>query len=257
MIIAGIDMGVQNTRAVIIKDNVVIGRGAAPTGGIDRPEMAMKAYEDALSAAGIAAGDVSKVYATGKGKFDVAFADAVLTETVAAARAARFYFPEATAVFSVGADETLAAALGRERLISEFVLNQKCSAGLGIFITYLARRLGMTMAQAAAVDVADACAVNDGCVVFAELDALSMMNSGEDADAIMAAAIKAVAVRAATVLCDLTAPVGDKVVLVGGFTQSPAFLKALSSCMGREFLVPDDAEFCGAVGAALAGAEAE
>ena len=253
MIIAGIDMGIQNTKAVILKDDKVIGKSTVSTGGMDRPEQAQKAYDEALRDAGIEAGSALKVYATGKGKFDIQFADGVFTETSASARAAMHFFPEATAVLSIGADESLAAVLGKKRLIDEFVLNQKCAAGLGAFITYLARRLGVPAEQAPAADMSDAGVMNDGCVVFAELDALSMMNDGAAPGEIMAAAIRAAATRAATVLCDLTTPPGDRVVLIGGFTKNPAFVDALEKSLGRKFLIPEDAEYCGAVGAALCG----
>ena len=253
MIIAGIDMGVQNTKAVIMKDDKVIGKAIVSTGGIDRPAQAQKAYDEALRQAGVTAGEVEKVVATGKGKFDVPFATETHTVTTTAARAAQYFFPDATAVMSVGAEESIAAVLGGKSLIGEFVLNQKCAAGLGIFITYLARRLGMTIEQAAAADGADAGVMNDGCVVFAELDALSFMNSGAEPGAIMAVANKAVATRAATVLADLTAPVGDKVVLIGGFTKNPAFLKALEKTLNKKFLIPAEAEYAGAVGAAVCG----
>ena len=153
MIIAGIDMGIQFTKAVVFKDGKVIGRSVVSTGGIDRPGQAQQAYDGALREAGVGAGDVEKVVATGKGRFDVRFADEVFTDTAAAARAAGYFDPEATSVMSVGADETLAAVLGKERLINEVALNQKCAAGLGTFLTYLAMRLGLTMGQAAAAEV--------------------------------------------------------------------------------------------------------
>ena len=253
MIIAGIDMGIQNTKVVIMRDNAVVGRGKASTGGMDRPEQAKKAYDDALKSAGIDAKDVSKVIATGKGKFDIPFADDTYTETVAAMRAAQYYFPDATGVMSAGADETLAATVGSNRLIGEFVLNQKCCAGLGTFISYLARKLGKTIEQAAAVDCPDCGTMNDGCVVFAELDALSMMNDGAAPDEIIATALGAVATRAATVLADLTASPGDRVVLLGGLAKSPAFVAALEKSVGLKLLIPEDPEFGGAVGAAICG----
>ena len=253
MIIAGIDMGIQNTKAVIMKDGAVIGRSEVSTGGADRPAQAQKAYDEALHKAGVGAGDVEKVIATGKGKYDVQFADSVFTETVAAARAAEHFSLEATSVMSVGADETLAATLGKERLIGEYALNQKCAAALGMFLTYLAKRLEITEEQASEADGPGAGVMNDGCVVFSELDALSFLNDGASPAEIMASANRAAATRAATVLSDLTAPPGDKTVLIGGLTKNAAFVKALEKSCGREFFIPEDAEYGGAVGAALCG----
>lgn len=252
MIIAGIDAGAENTKAVIIKDGKVIGRAAESTGGADRPEQVRKAYDEALKAAGVSAGDVESVIATGKGKFDVSFSAGHVTETIAAAHAARSYYADATSVMSVGADETLAATIGDKRLIKEFVLNQKCTAGLGTFLKYLAARLGIPEGQAGA-DTQDAGPVNEGCVVFSELDALSLISNGAAPKAVMASAVKAAAVRAANVMNDLTLPSNERAVLIGGLTKNALFVRVLEETVGFKFLIPEDAEYSGAIGAALSG----
>jgi len=252
MFIAGIDSGVENTKVVLIKDGVVHGRSKISTGGVGRLHQARRAYEDVLSAAGVGEKDVTKVIATGKGKFDIAFADGRVTETVATAFAARFLFPDATSAMSVGADETIALTLGDKRLVGEYVTNQKCSAGVGTFLTYLAKRLGVSL-ELCAPGARDAGPINEGCVVFSELQALSLVNDGAELEAVMASAINAVAVRAATVMNDLTIPSNDRAVLIGGLAKNPAFVSALEKVLGIKFMIPDDAEFAGAIGAAVSG----
>ena len=252
MIIAGIDAGIENTKVIVMKDGEVVGRAKAATGGIGRAENAKRAYTEALSAAGLNEDGVTSVIVTGKGKFDIPFASVRITETIAAAYAARFLVPGATAVVSAGADETLAAVLGEERLIGEFVLNQKCAAGLGTFLTYLAQRLGISL-ESVSPDTKDAGALNEGCVVFSELDALSLINAGAEPKEVLMSAVKAVAVRAATVVNDLTLPLNERVVLIGGLAQNTAFVYAIEEVVGFKFTVPDDAEYCGAIGAAISG----
>jgi predicted CoA-substrate-specific enzyme activase len=250
-------MGVENTRAVVMKDGQILGRARVSSGGADRPAQARAAYDEALRAAGVAAEDVEAITATGKGKFDIPFAGKTVTETTAAARAVRFLCPEAVSVMSAGADETLAAVLtGGGRPVAEYALNQKCSAGLGAFLKYLARRLGMTAEQLGAAEGPDAGAMNEGCVVFAETDALDMLNDGAAPEAVAASAVKAAAVRAATVFNDLTLPAGDCVALIGGLAKNRAFVHALENTLGLKFVIPGDAEYGGAVGAALSGAPA-
>jgi len=252
MIIAGIDAGVETTKAVIMKDGKVIGRAMAPSGGIGRPVQAKLAYEAALKEAGVGEGDVEAVYATGKGKFDVPFAQGRVTDTIAAAFAARFYYPDATSVLGVGADETLAATLGDARLIDEFVVNQKCTAGLGTFLRHLAKRFEMTIEETG-LETEDAGPINEGCVVFSELDALSLLNNGAAPKAAMASAVKAVAVRAANVMNDLTKQSNGRAVLMGGLTKNALFVRLLEELLGFKFLIPDDAEYSGAIGAAISG----
>ena len=251
MLVAGIDAGIENTKAVIVKDGKIIGRSMVSTGGIDRPEQARRAYDEALSVAGVNADEIEKIAATGKGKCDVSFASDIITEAIAISRAARYCFPKVAGVMSVGADETIAVTLGAERLIDEYALNQKCTAGLGTFLKYLAMRLEQTEEQAGICSGPDAGMINDGCVVFSELDALSLLNSGASKEAIMASAIRAAAARAATVYNDLTIPPAGSVVLVGGLAKNKAFVKALENHLAFEFLNCENAEYCGAVGAAL------
>lgn len=251
MLVAGIDMGIENTKAVIMKDNCIIGYSIVSTGGIDRPEQARRVYDEALRAAGMATDDIEIVTATGKGKYDIPFASGIVSETTAVARSARYYFPETSGVMSVGADETIAVTLGNERLVHEYALNQKCTAGLGTFLKYLAIRLELTETQAGNCDGTDAGVINDGCAVFSELDALSLLNGGAPRKAIMSSAIKAAAARAATVYNDLTIPPAGGVVLVGGLANNMAFVKALEKYLAIRFLKCENAEYCGAVGAAL------
>ena len=252
--IIGIDAGVETTKVVVMEDGKVVGKAKNSTGGIDRPEQIRKAYDAALEAAGIGENAVKAVFATGKAKFDIPLDAGRVTETIAAAYAARFLYPDATSVLSVGADETLAATLGDKRLVNEFVLNQKCTAGLGTFLTYLAKRLEIPIDETG-IETVDAGPINEGCVVFSELDALSLLNNGAEPGAVMASAVKAVAVRAASVANDLTLQSNEHAVLIGGLSKNMFFVRVLERILGYEFLIPEDAEFCGAIGAAISGGQ--
>lgn len=88
-------------------------------------------------------------------------------------------------------------------------------------------------------------------MVFSELDAISLLNDGASREQVMAAAIRAAASRAATVLVDLTADPGERVVLIGGLAKNRAFVQALEDSLGRKFLIPSEPEFSGALGAVL------
>ena len=145
MITAGIDVGIESLKVVILKDGKVIARGSGLSGGANRGKNAEKVWEETLTEAKLKPSDVSKVVATGQGKQDVAFASDRVTEPVADARAARFLYPKATSVVDIGADQVRVITLGKGDKILEVVMNQKCAAGLGIFLKSMARTLGMTL----------------------------------------------------------------------------------------------------------------
>lgn len=250
MITAGIDVGLENIKTIILKDGKIIGRACGLSGGAKRPAAVEAVYGEALKNAGLTADDVEKVVATGKGKFDVAFAVDRVTEPVTAAKAANFLVPGATTVVDIGADETLVATLVGDK-IKEFVINQKCSAGLGLFLEHMAERFDMSIEEMSALDGPSEVVVNDGCVVFAELDALDHVNAGACLKEISKAIIEACAWRAYSVINDIYKPALECVVLTGGMTKNSAFVKALERVSGIKFVIPEEAVYAGAIGAAL------
>jgi predicted CoA-substrate-specific enzyme activase len=253
MFTVGIDIGLENTKAVVMKDGAVVGRACGPSGGADRPASVRSIYESALSAAGIGSADVKKAVATGKGKFDATFADDILSEAITTAKAGGYFEPKATMVVDIGADEIVALTLAEDR-ITEFVINQKCAAGLGLLLESMAERFELGVEELGALEGPAGAPVNDGCVVFAELDALSLVNRGADVKDVAKALIDACASRANSTLNDIYKPDTGCVVLLGGLAMNGAFVKALERISGIRFVIPDDAYYGGAIGAAVSAA---
>jgi len=253
MITAGIDVGVETVKAVILRDGSIVGCGKAQSGGAKRAASAQSAYEDALQMAGLSAGEVSKTAATGKGKYDVPFAGDRITEPICALNAAKFFCPDATCAVDIGADETLALTVDENGRIKQFVLNEACAAGLGNFIKFMAKRLGLSLEEISEIPPAaqGKAALNAACAVFAELDALDLLNRGVPPAEVAAAVVRAAAVRAAAVINDITFPAFEVSLLFGGLTKNKAFVKALEDRSGISFTVPQNSEYAGALGAAI------
>jgi activator of 2-hydroxyglutaryl-CoA dehydratase len=105
--------------------------------------------------------------------------------------------------------------------------------------------------NAAPLLAADGIKINDGCIVFGELDVLNLLNKEVPPVKIASAVMASAAVRACTAINDITFPRLDKVVLLGGLTQNPAFVQALKARSGIDFIIPEEAEYAAAVGCAL------
>ncbi len=255
MITGGIDMGLENIKAVVLKDGKVIGKACGHAGGVKRPEHAAEVWKAALSEAGVKEEDVSCILATGKGKYDVPFAKTVYTEPVCMMKAASALNPEASMVMSLGADETLIVTL-KDGKINETTFNQKCSAGIGIMLEVIADRLGISMEELGKADVSKAAEakVSDGCMVFAEMDALSLLNKGVSKEAVAAAAVKSAAVRTSVVFEDVTYPDKRCVVLIGALAKAPALVAEVEKISDVKFVIPEDPVYYLATGAAVMAA---
>jgi predicted CoA-substrate-specific enzyme activase len=256
MVTAGIDVGLEYVKAVILQDGKVIARGEGLSGGAHRAESAKKVWQDALAKVKLSPDDVGKVVATGQGKNDVDFAHDYVVEPVADARAARFLYPESKSVVDIGADQVRVVTLGNGSAIMEVVMNQKCAAGLGIFLESMARTLGMTLGEMGRLTggPAEGIAVNDGCAVFAEMEALGLLNRNVPREEVARAVIEAVAVRLNSILNDKVRPPKEGALLVGGVSKNTAVVSALKKRSGIDFMIPEHAEYAGALGAALVAA---
>lgn len=260
MITAGIDVGLENIKAVILNDGKVAARGTGLSGGAGRAGSVEKVWNETLAAGGFSLPDIGRVVATGQGKYDVSFANDRVVEPVADARATRFLYPSSASMVDIGADQTRLVILGDGESIQEIVLNQKCAAGLGIFLKTMARRLNMTLEEMSLISPNDnkkEVSVHDGCAVFAELDALSLLNRNIPCEDVARAIIEAVAVRVNSILNDKVKPAKDTTVLVGGVSRNTAFVNSLKKRSGIDFLIPEKAEYAGALGAALIAAGSE
>ena len=252
MITAGIDVGLEFTKIVILDDDKIIAKGIENTGGCGRVNTIEKLWNDTLGSAGITPSDVTKVVSTGKGKLDVSFYDYDVVEAVADASLAHFLDPSATTVVDLGANQTRVVALGEGEEIDGIVLNQKCMGGLGMLMNTMSDRLGMTLEEFSSLPASEDTIVNDGCPVFAELDALELLNNGVSKEKVGAAVIDTVVVRLNSILRDRVEPADKtKTVLIGGLTKNTAVVKGLMERSGIDFIIPEDAEYGGALGAAV------
>jgi predicted CoA-substrate-specific enzyme activase len=257
MITAGIDAGLMNTKIVVLRDGEVIARASGATGGGGRREAINKVWDDALNAAGAAVSEVNLTVATGMGKEDVTFSGGTVVESVAAARAARFLYPGAASVVDAGADQTRVVTLGEGASITEVVMNQKCMAGLGLLLETAADRLEMTLEEMSALgpEFGDPIPLNDGCPVFAEQGALELLNRGVPKREVADAVTNVVVVRLLSILNDKIKPKKDGTALIGGLAKNAAVTERLRRCSGIDFLIPEAAEYGGALGAAVFAAE--
>lgn len=257
MITAGIDVGIENIKVVVLNDGTVIGIGTARSGGAGRRKAVDQTWNDTLKAAGITAGDVGKVVATGQGKGDVSITESRITEPLADAQAAKFLYPNvARSVVDIGADQVRVITLDKKGAITEVVMNQKCAAGIGTFLRTVARRLGYTLDEMSHIEgnTDGFKEVNDACSVFATLDAINLLHDGVVRSDIAQAIHRAMAVRINSVLNDKVKPGRDTTVLMGGVARNPAVIAALAERSGIKFMIPEQPEYAGAFGAALEAA---
>lgn len=266
MITAGIDMGSRSIKVVLLEEAKVDG---APQmqyvvkknyvmlpGELDADEAAEKAYDEALDLAGLKRQDVKKVFATGAGRAQVAFADEGVTEMTAGARGANYMFPQVRTVVDVGAEEGRGVKTDAEGKAIDFAGNEKCAAGAGSFAEAMSRALQMSLKEfgEASLRSDKTIPMNAQCTVFAESEVVSLIHASTPSQDIAKAVLDAVASR----ICAMVRRVGieEAVVLIGGMAHSVGFVESLKKALDvPEILLPEMPESISALGCALIAAE--
>ncbi len=250
MITAGIDLGTQSVKAVILKDGEVVSRGKAFS-GFDPAEAAEKAFGEALKDAKLSLSDVNHITATGSGMDLAPNSNSTISMMGADAQAGVYLFPKARTIIDVGAEEARAVKCDEKGIMMDFVVNERCAAGAGAFIEAMARALEVKLEDMGPLSLKAerASSINASCVIFGESDVVTLIHRQESKPEIARAIFDAMADRISSMVYRLG--VNPDVVLLGGVARDVGFVASLKRKLGVDVLIPEYPEYAGALGAAL------
>ena len=249
----GIDIGSRTTKSVIWDGIDLVGKVIVSTGWTP-DKTAEKAYHEVLKAAQMK--KVDRVYATGYGRVSVTeHVDDTVTEITAHARGVGQLLPEARTLIDIGGQDSKAILLEAVELVVDFAMNDRCAAGSGKFLEFLA----MTM-ELSIKDFADLAALSTNpvqitslCTVFAESEVLSLLAEGARRRDVAAGIHRAIAIRVAQMALSLhpQAPIA----FAGGVALNQCMVNELSHAFNSQIVTPEIPEFTGALGAAIIAME--
>lgn len=247
----GIDIGSTASKVSVIGDRQI--NFVTPTGWSSK-EVANDIKKRLLDEGVDVENENTRVTATGYGRISVDFADFVITEITCHARGARALSGlDNLAVIDVGGQDTKAILI-EDKLVSEFQMNDKCSAGTGKFIEVMANKLGLTIAEL--FDLAqkgEAISISSMCTVFAETEITSYVGEGRKKEDIAAGIVNSVAQKVSQMYNKIGD--SDKVILTGGLSQVPFFAEILSQTIGKEVINVKNGQFAGSIGGAYLSKE--
>jgi len=246
----GIDSGSTATKGILLEDGMIRRRFLAPTPF--RPADAIVEAWEALRA-GL---DVRPFLTlTGYGRQLVDFADKQVTEISCHGRGARLLLPETRTVIDIGGQDSKVIQLDEDGNLTDFLMNDKCAAGTGRFLEVISRTLGASVEQLDALTAGvEPHAITSMCTVFAESEVISLRSAGVPPEAILAGVVNAMARRSANFIGRLSAQ--GPLLFTGGVSHCAAFGRMLSEHVKMPVHTHPDAQFAGAIGAAMIGQRA-
>ncbi|TAK36359.1 MAG: CoA activase [Chloroflexota bacterium] len=250
MVTAGIDVGNQTIKAVVARDGSLAGYSVKYNAG-DVVAVSKEALSEAAAMAGLSESDITKIVATGAGRKFVPFANDAITEITCDAKGVAALYPEARTVIDIGAEQGRAIRMDGTGKVSDFAVNEKCSAGCGAFTESMARALEIQLNEFGplALQSTQKVPMNAQCVIFAESEVVSLIHQATPKPDIARAVTDAIAARIAS----MTRAVGveQPVALIGGMSKNVGFVDSLEKSLATKLLVHQEPQILGALGAAL------
>jgi (R)-2-hydroxyacyl-CoA dehydratese activating ATPase len=254
MPVAGIDIGSNTAKAVVLEDGKIAGTSLVMTGHNSRVA-GRRALDLALKEAGVEERDLERVIATGYGRLSADFADEQVTEITCHARGAHWRMPEARTVIDLGGQDSKAIAVDERGKVTDFVMNDKCAAGTGRFLEVMAAALEIDLDQLGAVSLEseEPAQISSVCTVFAESEVVSRVAEGASKMDIVAGIHQAIASRISAMANRISS--SGLVVMTGGVARNIGVVRALEKRLDTGITVPEMPQHTGALGAALIAGE--
>ncbi len=256
MLYAGCDLGVATAKVAVIDEESLLAAEVLPYAGFPQ-EAAAAATEKALARAGVTRGHLQRFLSTGFGGRAVPHSDGALPDTVCLQRALRKADPAVRTVLDVGGHSFTVFHIRADGGLGESAITDMCTAGMGLLLETVAAALELPLDGSGDEErpAGQVPFIDNQCPIFAESEAISLVNEGHDRRDVQAGVIIAVANKIAGLARRLG--VVPEVAMVGGVARNRRVMAILQKNLGLSFsgLGGMDPQIVGAYGAALMARE--
>lgn len=247
MPICGLDLGSRFCRAVLVtEEGEITARAESPL----QPDL-LETARRTIEQLGDRRDDVQYVAATGFGRYQVPFRDVAITEVTCHAFGAFTLVPAARTVLDLGGQGIRALRLRDDGRVLRFRANESCAGGSGRFLERMARILDLPVEQLGPVSLRaqSPVPVSSVCAVLADSEIIHHITEGRAVEDIVMGAHLSIAERATGLARQ--AGIEGEIAVTGAVSRNAGFVAALNQKLGARVRVPPDAEYAGALGAAL------
>jgi len=166
-------------------------------------------------------------------------------------------FPDTRTVLDIGGQDTKAIQLDPAGLVTSFQMNDRCAAGCGRYLGYIADEMSLAvhelgpLAQQSRLRVK----INSTCTVFAGAELRERLSLGQKREDIVAGLHRAIVIRAMSLLAR-SGGVHEQFTFTGGVARNPAAVAALEELVrenygARTLNISPESIYTGALGAAM------
>ena len=252
----GVDSGSATTKAVVMKDNRIIGTGWQPTTEVLKSAREVIAH--ALGEAGVDRKEIQAVGTTGYGRFLVGkdiSADIIQEELTVNSKGAVYLADRqhgpATVIDIGGMDNKAISVM--DGIPGTFTMGGICAGASGRFLEMTSKRLGVEITELGPIamrGLARRVPMNSYCIVFGTQSLVNALAAGSSREDVAAAACHSVAEQVFEQQLQ-EVDIKEPVIMVGGTSLIEGLVFAMGELLQTKVVVPHHSQYIGAVGSAL------
>jgi len=252
----GIDSGSSTTKAVVMKENEIVGTGWLPTTEVLKS--AEGAVDLALAEAGLTMNDIQAIGTTGYGRYLIGkhFNAQLVQEELTVNSKGAVYLANRqhgpATVIDIGGMDNKAISV-QDGIPGTFTMGGICAGASGRFLEMTAKRLGIDITELgplAMKGMGGMVPMNSYCIVFGTQSLVNALAAGSSREDVAAAACHSVAEQVFEQQLQ-EVDIKEPVIMVGGTSLIQGLVHAMGQLLQTEVVVPHHSQYIGAVGSAL------
>jgi putative methanogenesis marker protein 15 len=252
----GVDSGSSTTKAIVMKDDKIIGTGWQPTTEV--LNSARNVIAHALTEAGVRRDEIEAVGTTGYGRFLVGKdinADLIQEELTVNSKGAVYLAGKQhgpATVIDIGGMDNKAISV-QDGIPGTFTMGGICAGASGRFLEMTAKRLGVDITELgplAMKGLGKKVPMNSYCIVFGTQSLVNALAAGSTREDVAAAACHSVAEQVFEQQLQ-EIDIKEPVIMVGGTSLIEGLVYAMGELLQAKIMVPPHSQYIGAVGSAL------
>jgi len=256
-----------------VYDKSIIEVENRPPAGADQRKF-LQALENTLAAAGTAipAGEVARavraaleipleeayVVGTGYGRVRLPFPkEHIRSEILCHGLGAHVMYPDTRTVLDIGGQDTKAIQVDPEGIVENFQMNDRCAAGTGRYLGYVADEMKMGLHELGpmALTAQKTLRINSTCTVFAGAEIRDRLALGDRREDILAGLHRAIVLRAMSII-SRSGGIRDQFTFTGGVAKNEAAVRELRKLVKENYgevtiNINPESIYTGALGAAV------
>ena len=195
---------------------------------------------------------------TGYGRLTLPFPkEQIRSEILCHGLGAHYLFPMTRTVLDIGGQDTKAIQVDEHGIVTSFQMNDRCAAGCGRYLGYIADEMNMGLHQLGplAMQSTKHVKINSTCTVFAGAELRERLALGENREDILAGLHRAIVLRAMSILAR-SGGIFSEFTFTGGVAKNEAAVSALKKLVQENYgevkmNISADSIYTGAIGASL------